>query len=155
MNYNYIGPDELIYNNDGGIHSGGFSVNSIMLKNGLSPIMTLNGQQAGGTYNGVEKVSDLFNNLVVPNWGLAYNYRTGGGIGERNFNKDKSVDEDDVIEEKLHERLMNLIKVNEDDMKGVKEMKEPTNKKKITRKYTKSHKNNNTKKYYNKYKQSK
>ena len=35
LTHNYIGPDELIYNNDGEIHSGGFSVNSIMLKNGL------------------------------------------------------------------------------------------------------------------------
>ena len=158
MNYNYIGPDELIYNNDSGVHSGGFSVNSIMLKNGLSPIMTLNSsEQTGGMYNGVEKVSDLFNNLVVPNWSLAYNYRTGGGFGERKFNKEKSSDEyDDVIEENLHERLMNLVKVKEEEMKGMKdskerrEMKESTNKKKITRKMNKMHKKNVTKKYYNK-----
>jgi hypothetical protein len=32
MNTSYIGPDELIYNNDGGIHSGGFNINSIMMK---------------------------------------------------------------------------------------------------------------------------
>jgi hypothetical protein len=76
---NYIGPDELIYNNDGEIHSGGFSVNSIMLKNGLSPIMTLNDTNGNSNQmqTGGEKVSDLFNNLVIPNWSLSYNYKNG------------------------------------------------------------------------------
>ena len=57
----YIGANELIFNNDikEGIHSGGFSVKSIMMKAGMSPIMTLNNQEnhIGG---GFDKVSDLF-----------------------------------------------------------------------------------------------
>ena len=75
---NYIGGDELVFNNDTelGIHSGGFSVNSIMLKACMSPIMTVNSDQLGGTN---EKVSDLFNNLVIPNWTLSYNNRLTGG----------------------------------------------------------------------------
>jgi len=76
----YIGPDELIYNNDmnGNIHSGGFNVDSIMLKNGWSPIITLNTSNKD-QMGGAEKVSDLFNNLVVPNWSLSYNYKHFGG----------------------------------------------------------------------------
>lgn len=87
MNINYIGPDELIYNNDGEIHSGGFNINSIMMKNGMSPIMTLNSNnfmihQNGGA-NEINKVSDLFANLVIPNWNLSYNYKNGGTFVEK------------------------------------------------------------------------
>ena len=73
----YIGANELVYNTnqEEGVYSGGFSVNSIMMKAGMSPIMTLN-SQSGGSFN---KVSDLFESLVVPNWALSYNNRMGGG----------------------------------------------------------------------------
>lgn len=130
---NYIGPNELIFNNGEGIHSGGFNINSIMMKKGLSPIMTLNSStfsdgQNGGA-NGINKVSDLFDNLVIPNWSLSYNYKNGGSFVERN----NKYDEDDIIENDLHDKLLNLVKVHEN------EMKEFTNKNK-TRKYNKNQK---------------
>lgn len=124
-NNNYIGPDELIYNNDGEIHSGGFSVNSIMLKNGLSPIMTLNDNNgiASQMQNGGEKVSDLFNNLVIPNWSLSYNYKNGvvyeGGANIPYNNRNKNDDDDyDVMEEDLHDKLLNLVKVDKTEVKN-------------------------------------
>ena len=132
LNHSYIGPDELIYNNDGEIHSGGFSVNSIMLKNGLSPIMTLNNNNANVNTNsnqsGGEKVSDLFNNLVIPNWSLSYNYKNGpvyqGGANEVMYNSNKkrgdddNDDDDDVMEESLHDKLLNLVKVDKTELKN-------------------------------------
>ena len=130
FNHSYIGPDELIYNNDGEIHSGGFSVNSIMLKNGLSPIMTLNNNNANvNTYSnqmGGEKVSDLFNNLVIPNWSLSYNYKNGavyqGGANGVMYNSNKKrgddEDDDEVMEESLHDKLLNLVKVDKTEMKN-------------------------------------
>ena len=135
FNHSYIGPDELIYNNDGEIHSGGFSVNSIMLKNGLSPIMTLNNNNANvNTYSnqmGGEKVSDLFNNLVIPNWSLSYNYKNGavyeGGSNGVIYNSNKKCcddddddydDDDEVMEEALHDKLLNLVKVDKTEMKN-------------------------------------
>ena len=132
-NSNYIGPNELIFNNDEGIHSGGFNINSIMMKKGLSPIMTLNSNsfsdgQNGGSHE-INKVSDLFNNLVIPNWSLSYNYKNGGSFVERN----NKYDEDDIIENDLHDKLLNLVKVHEN------EMKEIANKNK-TRKYNKNQK---------------
>jgi hypothetical protein len=108
---NYIGSDELVFNNDTdlGIHSGGFSVNSIMLKAGMSPIMTVNSDQLGGTN---EKVSDLFNNLVIPNWTLSYNNRlTGGKYNE--IKKKINDTEDDIIDDDLHEKLLDLVKQHE------------------------------------------
>jgi hypothetical protein len=129
LNHSYIGPDELIYNNDGEIHSGGFSVNSIMLKNGLSPIMTLNNKNpivnANTNQIGGEKVSDLFNNLVIPNWSLSYNYKNGpvyegGAYGLKKHNGYDAQDEDDFIEEYLHEKLLNLVKVDKIEVKNNK-----------------------------------
>jgi hypothetical protein len=81
----YIGANELIYNtdNENGIYSGGFSVNSVMMKAGMSPIMTLNTSQKGGT----NKVSDLFNDLVIPNWVLSYNDKMVGGEYKENNEK--------------------------------------------------------------------
>jgi hypothetical protein len=129
LNTNYIGPDELVYNDDGEIHSGGFSVNSIMLKNGLSPILTLNQPngsdiQDGGNINSMNKVSDLFNNLVIPNWALSYNYKNGvvyeGGV--RNYNdydhdNEKDNEKDETIDDSLHDKLLNLVKVEESEFK--------------------------------------
>ena len=133
LNHSYIGPDELIYNNDGEIHSGGFSVNSIMLKNGLSPIMTLNNNNVNtnSIQIGGEKVSNLFNNLVIPNWSLSYNYKNGavyeGGSNGVIYNSNKKCcddddddydDDDEVMEEALHDKLLNLVKVDKTEMKN-------------------------------------
>jgi hypothetical protein len=130
LNNSYIGPDELIYNNDGEIHSGGFSVNSIMLKNGLSPIITLNHNNANvntiSNQIGGEKVSDLFNNLVIPNWTLSYNYKNGaiyeGGSNGIVYNSNKKradqEDDDEVMEEALHDKLLNLVKVDKTEIKN-------------------------------------
>jgi len=113
MMNSYIGPDELIYNNDanGNIYSGGFNVNSIMMKAGISPIMTLNETNVS-QIGGAENVSDLFNNLVIPNWSLSYNYKNLGGSNSR-----KDSDDDELITEELHEKLLNLVKATEDELK--------------------------------------
>jgi hypothetical protein len=141
LNHSYIGPDELIYNNDGEIHSGGFSVNSIMLKNGLSPIITLNNNNVNVNANvnqiGGDKVSDLFNNLVIPNWSLSYNYKNGvlyeGGANGvmYNTNKKRTVEEhdDEVMEEALHDKLLNLVKVDKTEMKDYEVSNKKTSKK--------------------------
>jgi len=105
----YIGPDELVFNNDidKGIYSGGFSVNSIMMKSNMSPIMTLNSPDS--MIGGSNKVSDLFNDLVVPNWALSYNNRLVGGKYQE-VDHDDSESDDDVIHDDLHEKLLDLVK---------------------------------------------
>lgn len=110
----YIGADELVFTNDAkeGIHSGGFSVKSILMKSGMSPIVTVNDQTGGGG-----QVSDLFANLVVPNWVLSYNNRLtqGGGGSRRSWMSDHEEDEegengDDVVDDDLHDKLLELVK---------------------------------------------
>jgi hypothetical protein len=130
---NYIEGDDLIFTDEGDIQSGGFSVKSIMMKAGMSPIMTVNEQQGGGNF---DKVSDLFNNLVIPNWALSYSNKMGGGKY-----KDKEEDEDseDDIDDDLHDKLIDLVRHHENLEKETK--------KKKTRKHKLTNKKGGTKRY--------
>lgn len=129
----YIGANELVFNNDTnlGIHSGGFSVNSIMLKGGMSPIMTLNTPDS--IIGGGNKVSDLFNNLVIPNWALSYNDRIVGGKYNEPRHDDSDTD-DDVIDDDLHEKLLDLVKKHNIKSKETKKKMTRRNKKSLIKK---------------------
>jgi hypothetical protein len=109
-----IGPNELVFNfnKDEQIYSGGFNVNSIMMKTGMSPIMTLNTEQNGG---GTNKVSDLFKNLVVPSWTLSYPNMSGGKY--KDDEKDYDSDNDSDIDDDLHDKLLNLVKESDNKLK--------------------------------------
>ena len=134
----YIGAGELVFNNDieGSIHSGGFSVNSIMMKAGMSPIMTVNNEQFGGES---DKVSDLFNNLVIPNWTLTYNNRiVGGKYNDIQKNELDTDEEDDVIQDELHDKLLDLVRKHNETIKNKKQ--------KVTRRVKKYSKKTVTKK---------
>jgi hypothetical protein len=128
---NYIEGSDLIFTDEGDIQSGGFSVKSIMMKAGMSPIMTVNEQYGGG---GFDKVSDLFNNLVIPNWAISYSNKMGGGRYE-----DKDEDSDEEIEDELHDKLVDLVRHHE------KMENENKNKKKKTRKQKLNNKKGGTK----------
>ena len=126
-----IGINELVFNKDeeNGIYSGGFSVNSIMLKKGISPIITMNNQTGGN----INKVSDLFNHLVVPNWLLSQPYKfSGGGTNNSNSFIKENIDNDDSIDDDLHNKLLELACTTLNKRKTQKN-KLKTNKK-ITRK---------------------
>ena len=145
----YIGAGDLVFNNNkvDGIFGGGFSVNSIMMKNGMSPIMTLNtnGQKGTGSQKGgytENKVSDMFGGLAVPAY--AY-YNIGGSISKSNSYKNRENDsdsEDDVIDDDLHEKLIGLVKEHEsrltqEERKMKKTRKNKKNKNTTTKKYIK------------------
>ena len=135
----YIGADELVFNanKELGVYSGGFSVDSVMLKAGLSPIMTINNSIQTG---GADKVSDLFENLVIPNWALSYNNKIiGGNISKGNI--EDSDDSDDDIDDDLHDKLIGLVKEHESKLQA-----EGGKKKRKTRKQTVNSKKSGTKK---------
>jgi hypothetical protein len=118
----YIGADELVFNTDkeAGIYSGGFSVNSIMMKAGLSPILTVNKPlQSGGS----TKVSDLFNDLVIPNWALSYSM-IGGEYNDESSDSDSGSGSDSDIDDDLHDKLLDLVK--EHDIKTAQAKKKKT-----------------------------
>jgi len=104
----YLDANELIFNNDieNGIHTGGFSVNSIMMKEGISPIMTINNNQKGGS----QLVSDLFNDMAVPNWALSYHNKMFGGEYKNIISDSDDEDDDKVVDDDLHDKLLDLVK---------------------------------------------
>ena len=133
-NIDYIGANELVFNTDAGagIYSGGFNVNSIMMKAGMSPIMTVNTEQNGGDSN---KVSDLFDSLVIPNWALSYNNRIIGGHGKsikKNYDSDDNSDDEnnEEIDDDLHDKLLDLVREHDMKMDKEKTDKEKTDKEK-------------------------
>lgn len=126
----YIGANELVFNNDNenGIYSGGFNINSVMMKAGMSPILTVN-TQTGGNNN---KVSDLFDNLVIPNWALSYHMK--GGDNKENKEKFDNDDDDDDMDDELHDKLLGLVREHENKLtkldKNKKTRKQKMNSKK-------------------------
>jgi len=124
---NYIGGDEFVFTNEDGIQSGGFSVNSIMMKAGMSPIMTLNTQYGGG-----DKVSDLFNNLVIPSWALSYGNKMGGGQYEDSSDDENSSDDD--IDDDLHDKLIGIVRHHETNVKQNAGKRKKTQKQKVSKK---------------------
>jgi len=69
-----LGPDDLLFyqeqrGDNNIIMSGGYSVDSFLLKQGLSPMQTfgaLEGGQSGGKQSDGNKPSSIFENLAVP-----------------------------------------------------------------------------------------
>ena len=128
----YIGANDLVFNNNktDGVFGGGFSVQSIMLKGGFSPIMTINNGQIGGE----GKVSDIFAGLAVPAY-VTYNggaSRSSNSYKHNNAN-DSEDSEDDVIDDDLHDKLLGLIKVKENELNQSERKKKNTRKPNITR----------------------
>ena len=112
----YIGTNELVFNTDkeAGIYSGGFSVNSTMMKSGLSPILTVNKPLQSG---GASQVSDLFKDLVIPNWALSYSMR-GGEYKDESSDSDSEYGDD--IDDDLHDKLLGLVKEHDNKINKMK-----------------------------------
>jgi hypothetical protein len=94
--------DMVFDNNNNTITSGGFSVNSIMLKMGLSPLATLNKQSGGAN------VSDIFDGIVIPNWAFTHD------IAKTIYNPDietaKETDVDnEVLHDDIYDKLLDLV----------------------------------------------
>lgn len=130
--------DLIFYKNDGGnIMSGGYDVESHMLRNGISPMRTLNfeqNEQNGGKEKKEAKVSNEFENLAVPA-GLYYITQPqskGKYKEQQQYNKEHTVLPDDIFD-KLYEMI------EYDDKKKRKTKKHFVN---VTKKQKKTKKQN-------------
>lgn len=140
----YIGANDLVFDKGGNnIFGGGFSVQSIMMKGGMSPIMTINNNmQNGGSAE--NKVSDIFGGLAVPAY--AYYNISGGVTGKNNSyknysgNNSDSDSENDIIDDDIHDKLLGLVKEHES------RLTQPERKIKRTRKHHSKNKKVNTRK---------
>jgi len=149
--------NDLIFNcDDKNINSGGFSVESMLMKSTQSPFITINNSPfSGGNNNNTNQVSDIFNSLVVPNWAL-YNPNNLQKIIINTNDKDKNVYanegddtcDDDSIQDTLYDKLFNLANVKTDiskkDNNDNKDNKDNNGNKSI--KSNKGNKGNKTKK---------
>jgi hypothetical protein len=87
---------------DGTIRSCGFNVNSLLMREGKSPMMTINKLEKNGDSS--KNVSDLFKNFAVPA-GIFYMQPKGCS------NKTNEVHEEDIDDE-LYEKLLLLASLN-------------------------------------------
>jgi hydroxylamine reductase (hybrid-cluster protein) len=96
--------DLIFYKSDNGnIMSGGYDVESHMLRNGISPMKTLNFEQNGGKE---KKVSNRFENLAVPA-GLYYITQSQSKTKHKeqnNYDKEHTPLPDDIFD-KLYEMI--------------------------------------------------
>ena len=65
------GDDLVYYKENGRVMSGGFDINSILMKQGISPFSSLNSNELPVNQSGGSSVSNLFKSLAVPS-GLLY-----------------------------------------------------------------------------------
>ena len=141
-------PDDLVfYKENDTIMSGGYLIDSILLKKGVSPIHTRN--QYGG-YNSDNnnnnnnnnnntnntKVSNIFENLAVPA-GLLYTYSKGNIM--QHLNNSHKQGGSIVLDDEIHDDFMQKIQMDFHQNKN-------KNKNRKTKKQ-KQNTNNNSKKY--------
>ena len=131
---NIDGSDLVFYSDsDNQIYSGGFSVNSIMMKTGFSPFTTLNkiNTQTGGNSN----VSDLFKDLVVPSWLVSQGNIFSGGKHTKNDDEDS--EDGEIISDELYDKLVDLVSVSDSEIKNrkkhTKRFKNKVTKNKVTK----------------------
>ncbi len=133
----YIDGDDLVFYSDSNneIYSGGFSINSIMMKGGISPFTTLNkiNEQTGGN------VSDLFKDLVVPSWLVSQGNIFSGGT-KNNKMVDSDSENEEIITDELHDKLLQLVTVSDDEIKSKKKHTRRFKNKVVKKKVTKRNK---------------
>jgi hypothetical protein len=140
---------EFIYytDTDGCINSGGFCIKSIMLKNKISPVMTLN--KPYYEQNQINNVSDIFDDLVVPNWAYlqprnVMNNADYNGITITSLNRNNKCinnyedENDEIIDDYLYNQLLELVK-EVDTLK--KQKKNESRKRKLFKRTTTTLKN--------------
>ena len=99
--------DLVFYKENEKIMSGGYLIDSILLKQGLSPITTINHQEGGKNSNSDKRVSSIFENLAVPA-GLLYIQSKGSSMTNLNERKKQ---ENIVLDDDIHDEFLKSIEV--------------------------------------------
>ena len=109
-----LNDEDMVYNmTDGKIMAGGYSVNSLLLNEGL-PALYEGGGHKAGTHT---KVSDRFKHLAVPA-GLLYINESVSATATK-----PDTNESAVINDKLYEQLLHLAELNNKAKKYTKSKK--------------------------------
>ena len=109
----------VMYKENGKIYSAGFTVNSVMLQHGISPIIRggsdcrdSNGSKTGGT--GDSLMRETFTNLAIPAGLYYFDGLQEGGSSKR----EKYVNEDTHLSEDFYSTLLKLAENIEGDYVG-------------------------------------
>jgi hypothetical protein len=149
MSHQLSANDMIFYKEDDKIMSGGFSIESLLLNKGESPMYTANGSENTNTNIIGGSVSSIFKNLAVPA-GLLYQtnkekkrqlfeYNEDGQELEGGFNNNS------VLSEDIHSQLMKMVEVN-DSGKTIRERKTRKHRVYTPAKEKEKEKKNNSKK---------
>ena len=112
----------VMYKKDGKIYGGGFTVNSIMMQHGISPITRVNVGGGGSKKGGA--INDSFANLAIPS-GLYY-FDTGL-VGQSGGGK-QFVKEEGHVSDAMYSTLMDLAgNINDEYVGGADEDDEDDN----------------------------
>ena len=137
----------VLYKQNGKTYSGGFTVNSLMMQHGISPIISGGGGGGGG---GSTKTDETFHNLAIP----AGLYYFDGGLEQKGGAKNATyVNEEEYLSDELYSRLMELAgnvqgSTNEEpDKKEGKEGKEGKHKRTKKQRLLQENKKRKTKKH--------
>ena len=124
--------DLIFYEKDGVIMTGGYSLNSGLLHQGISPMKTINTieqtqtqrQTAGANAvsNKEAKVSDIFSNLAIPTGLYLINqkplYNSNSNININMNNKlSQNLNEHSMISDDIYDKLFNLVQLDEQTKK--------------------------------------
>jgi hypothetical protein len=104
FNYNNYKPeftdDDFLFYKDGDvIMSGGYSIDSLLLKEGISPMQTFNSLENGGNLIGGNKPSNIFENLAVPAGLLYINKKNIGSYSSLSDYKETKMLPDNIFDE--------------------------------------------------------
>ena len=143
------GNDLVYYTKNGIIQAGGYSINSTLLKNNIPAVNTYSG--GGGkkhkstkinlTTDDDSKVSDKFNNMVIPA-GLLYLDQTINNNSANEYGPIEICEMDDVVSDDLYSKLVDLAEIKEKE-----HQKKSTRGKKYNKKTTKGKKTKRVIKY--------
>ena len=118
MSHQLSANDMIFYNEEGKIMSGGFSIESLLLRKGESPMYTTNSSEnkTGGS------VSSIFKNLAIPA-GLLYQSNKEKTRKMFEYNEDiqelhGGFNDNSVLSEDIHSQLMKMIEVNDSGKTG-------------------------------------
>ena len=132
----FSGEDLVFYKENDKIMSGGYSIDSFMLKQGLSPMMTVPSNEKpyngnGGTNKNEDSVSSIFENLAVP-VGLFYVTQR---VKVQDSKKPVEYEEHTMLNDDIHEKLFGFIEMDKKHKRKTRKSDMSTNKKhKKTRK---------------------
>jgi hypothetical protein len=116
--------DEMVYNKqDDKIMAGGYSVNSLLLNQGMPAAYTDHVGGKGKKHED-EKVSDRFKHLAVP---------AGLYLGTNTQRKYSPINESTVINDDLYEKLLKLAQPDNKNHSKENDNKKQINKKKLTK----------------------